>query len=558
MNEILKGTAISGGIAIEKIHFYNKNHSDIKIRKVLDIEAEIARYEDAKAKAAAQLEALYIKALAEVGDEEALIFAIHQMLLEDGEYNNSVKQVIEVQGLNAEYAVYVTYEKYAFMFNAMDNDYLKARSMDIKDISQRILNVLMNHTFGAVLDRPCIIMANELTPSETVQMDKKMLLGFITQNDSVNSHTAILSRTMNVPAVSEITVDSKYDGKMAIVDGIKGTVIIDPDEATLKTYRMLLEKEAEKKQQLLAYKGRETINTLGKKVHLYANIGSVDDVEAVLENDAEGVGLLRTEFLYMEEHDFPSEEIQFKVYRQIAEKMGDKKVIIRTLDIGADKQADYFGLSPEINPALGVRGIRYCILNPEVFKTQLRALYRASAYGNISIMFPMITSVWEIRTIKQMIAQIKEELDNEGHSYKDVALGIMIETPAAVMLADALAEEVDFFSIGTNDLIQYTLAVDRQNSNLDKFYDDQHIGVMRMIRMTVEHAHTAGIWCGICGELAADTSLTDYFMKIGVDELSVAPAQVLSMRQIIVEGQYEESTFSYGSHHKDMLQYSQK
>ena len=554
MEQILKGTVISGGITIGQIHFYNKNHTDIKIRKVADIPAEIARYEAANAQAVQQLEQLYEKAVADVGEDEALIFAIHQMLLGDQDYNNSIKQIIEFQGLNAEYAVYVTYEKYAFMFNAMDNEYMKARSMDIKDISQRILNILMENMPSHQMDVPSILMADELTPSETVQMDKSMLLGFITKNDTVNSHTAILSRTMNVPAVSGIEINASYDGKMAIIDGIDGCVIIEPDEETKATYEKKMAREAKRQEKLKAYIGRETINTLGKKVNLFANIGSMDDMQAVLDLDAEGIGLLRTEFLYMEEHEFPSDELQFDVYRRIALMMGDKKVIIRTLDIGADKQADYFGLAAEMNPALGVRGIRYCILNPDVLKTQLRAIYRASVYGNISIMLPMISSVWEVHFVKQLIVQVKEELDREGIAYKDVELGIMIETPAAVMLGDALAKEVDFFSIGTNDLVQYTLAVDRQNPNLERFYDDQHIGVMRMIKMTVDYAHAAGIWCGICGELASDPSLTDYFMKIGVDELSVAPAQVLSMRQRIVEGDYEKSTFSYGSHHQDMIE----
>ncbi len=553
MERILKGTVISGGITIGQICFYNKNHTDIQIRKVADVQGELARYEAANAQAVQQLEQLYEKAVADVGEDEAMIFAIHQMLLADQEYNNSIKQIIELQGLNAEYAVYVTYEKYAFMFDAMDNEYMKARSMDIKDISQRILNILMGRAATRVLSTPSVLMADELTPSETVQMDKSMLLGFVTKNDTVNSHTAILARTMNVPAVSGIEINPMYDGKTVIIDGIEGQVILEPDAQTIEFYKEKMVLETKRRELLKAYIGRETINTFGKKVHLYANIGSMDDVSTVLEQDGEGIGLLRTEFLYMEESDFPSEEKQLDVYRRIALLMEDKKVVIRTLDIGADKQTDYFGLAHEANPALGVRGIRYCILNPEVLKTQLRAIYRASAYGNISIMLPMITSVWEIRSIKQLIAQVKVELDEENITYKDVELGIMIETPAAVMLSDALANEVDFFSIGTNDLVQYTLAADRQNPNLERFYDDQHIGVMRMIKMTVENAHAAGIWCGICGELASEPTLTDYFMEIGVDELSVAPAQVLSMRQRIVEGDYEKSTFSYGSHHQDMI-----
>lgn len=533
--EIIQGKAIFGGIAIGPISFFAKEQKQVKRTKVEDTEAEIARYESALATAIEQLGALYEKALKEVGESEAQIFEVHQMMLEDDDYNDSVKNIITSQGLNAEYAVATTGDNFSTMFAAMDDEYFQARAVDVKDISERIINILMGIGEAKVSDEPSIIVAEDLAPSETVQMDKSKLLGFVTRLGSSNSHTAILARTMNIPALIQVDIKEEWNGKQAIIDGFSGKFIIEPEADVLEEYQKKQAEQQERRRLLAEQKGKPTVTKNGKAIKLFANIGSVSDLQSVMENDAAGIGLFRSEFLYLESETYPTEEEQFKAYKMVAETMAGKKVIIRTLDIGADKQVDYFELDKEENPAMGLRAIRICLTRPEIFKTQLRALLRASAFGNIAVMYPMIISVEEVRKIKAIMEEVKAELDEAGIPYGNVEQGIMIETPAAVILSDLLAKEVDFFSIGTNDLTQYTLAIDRQNAKLDEFYNPHHEAVLRMIQMVVENAHKAGIWAGICGELGADLELTDRFMEMGVDELSVSPTFIYPVRQKIRE-----------------------
>lgn len=533
--EIIQGKAIFGGIAIGPISFFAKEQKQVKRTKVEDTEAEVARYEAALATAIEQLGALYEKALKEVGESEAQIFEVHQMMLEDDDYNDSVKNIITSQGLNAEYAVATTGDNFSTMFAAMDDEYFQARAVDVKDISERIINILMGIGEAKVSDEPSIIVAEDLAPSETVQMDKSKLLGFVTRLGSSNSHTAILARTMNIPALIQVDIKEEWNGKQAIIDGFSGKFIIEPEADVLEEYQKKQAEQQERRRLLAEQKGKPTVTKNGKAIKLFANIGSVSDLQSVMENDAAGIGLFRSEFLYLESDTYPTEEEQFKAYKMVAETMAGKKVIIRTLDIGADKQVDYFELDKEENPAMGLRAIRICLTRPEIFKTQLRALLRASAFGNIAVMYPMIISVEEVRKIKAIMEEVKAELDEAGIPYGNVEQGIMIETPAAVILSDLLAKEVDFFSIGTNDLTQYTLAIDRQNAKLDEFYNPHHEAVLRMIQMVVENAHKAGIWAGICGELGADLELTDRFMEMGVDELSVSPTFIYPVRQKIRE-----------------------
>ena len=535
----IKGKSVFGGVSIGKIMFYKRNEKVIKRTHVDDVDAEWKRFCDAKDTAVSQLKELYDKAIEDVGEANAMIFEIHQMMLEDLDYLESIENIIRTQEVNAEFAVATTADNFAQMFAAMDDAYMQGRAADVKDVSERVLDILCGVSGGMKeMTEPCIIAADDLAPSETVQLDKSKVLGFATMYGSSNSHTAILARTMNIPAVIGLGEDllTKYDGKMAVIDGFTGMLYIDPDEETMKVMEEKRAKDQEQKALLEQLKGKENVTKSGQKINVYANIGNVSDVGAVLKNDAGGIGLFRSEFLYLENSDFPTEEQQFAVYKQVAENMAGKKVIIRTLDIGADKQVDYFGLDKEENPALGYRAIRICLTRKEIFKTQLRALYRAAMFGNISIMFPMIISVAEVHEIKAIIAEVKEELKNEGIPFKDdVELGVMIETPASVMISRELAKEVDFFSVGTNDLIQYTLAIDRQNQSLDAFFDAHHIAVLRMIYQTVQNAHKAGIWCGICGELGADSDLTELFLAMGIDELSVSPGRLLTIRRLICE-----------------------
>lgn len=530
------GKSIFKGIAIGKILFYQKGEQPVKRVKIEDTAEQIKRYEDARAKAAEQLQGLYEKALKEVGEANAAVFEVHQMMLEDDDYIDSVVNIIETQQVNAEFAVATTGDNFAKMFAEMEDDYFKARAADVKDISERMVNILSgNESGGAIGDEPVIVVAEDLAPSETVQMDKEKLLAFVTRLGSANSHTAILARTMNIPALIEVDIKEEWNGKMAVVDGYTGTFYIDPDEETLKKMQEKKEEDIKARELLQELKGKEDITVDGKHIKLYANIGGVKDVTSVLANDAAGIGLFRSEFLYLEADNYPDEEAQFQAYKTVAENMAGKKVIVRTLDIGADKQVDYFNLEHEENPAMGYRAIRICLDRRDIFRTQLRALLRASAYGNIGIMYPMIISVDEVKEIKKIVESIKAELTEKGIEYGEVEQGIMIETPAAVMISDLLAEEVDFFSIGTNDLTQYTLAIDRQNSKLDNIYDSHHPAVLRMIQKTIENGHKAGCWVGICGELGADMTLTETFLKMGIDELSVSPTFVLPIRKLIRE-----------------------
>ena len=536
--EVYQGKSVFGGIAIGRISVHKKDEQQVKRVRIEDSEQEILRYRQAKPTAMEQLQGLYQKALKEVGEANAAIFEIHQMMLEDDDYNESVENIIRMQQVNAEYAVASTGDNFAQMFSAMDDDYMRARSADVKDISERVLSVLGGRATGiAASGEPVIIVADDLAPSETVQLNKDLVLSFVTVHGSVNSHTAILARTMSIPALigTAIPLTDDIDGKVGIVDGKNGCIYVDPDEDTLGRMQQLKLEEQEKKELLQTLKGRENITIDGKKIMLYANIGNSKDLAAVLQNDAGGIGLFRSEFIYLERDTFPTEEEQFQIYRTVAETMAGKPVIIRTLDIGADKKCDYFEMEPEENPAMGCRAIRICLTRPEIFKTQLRALFRASAFGNISIMYPMIISVDEVRKIKTIVAEIRQELTEQGVTFGEPKQGIMIETPAAVMMSEELAKEVDFFSIGTNDLTQYTLAIDRQNPKLDAFYDPHHPAVLRMIQMVVENAHKAGIWAGICGELGADTTLTRRFLAMGVDELSMSPGSILPVRKIILE-----------------------
>ena len=537
--QVYSGKSVFGGIAIGKISVYKKNEQQVKRVRTEDTKGELARYEAAKAAAVEQLQELYQKALKEVGEANAAIFEIHQMMLDDGDYNESVENIIETQKVNAEYAVAVTGDNFAQMFRAMDDDYMRERAADVKDISERVLSVLHGgQKRKVVTDEPVIIVADDLAPSETVQLEKDMVLSFVTVHGSVNSHTAILARTMAIPALigtEELPLDNTVDGKLAVVDGLNGKIYVEPDAQTLEEMQKRQQAEQEKKELLQLLKGKENVTLDGKKIMLYANIGNIKDLATVIQNDAGGIGLLRSEFIYLEKDNYPMEEEQFSIYKTAVETMAGKRVIIRTLDIGADKQCEYFGMDKEENPALGYRAIRICLTRPEIFKTQLRALFRASAYGNLAIMYPMITSLWEVKRIKEIVEEVKAELTAEQLEFGNPQQGIMIETPAAVMMSGELAKEVDFFSIGTNDLTQYTLAIDRQNPKLDKFYDAHHPAVLSMIRMTVENAHKAGIWAGICGELGADTSLTKEFLEMGVDELSVSPGSILPIRKIILE-----------------------
>ena len=534
--EKFEGKSILKGVAIGKIHYYSKGEQVVQRVSVEDTEAELQRYETAKETALEQLHELYEKALKEVGEVNAAIFDVHAMMLEDDDFNDSIRNTISSQKVNAEYAVATTGDNFAKMFEEMDDEYFRARSADIKDISERVVSVLHGATAkNALGDEPVILAAKDLAPSETVQMDKTKLLGFVTEFGSSNSHTAILARTMNIPALIGIPVDEKLEGRTAVIDGVTATLILDPDEETLKLYQEKKQEEERQRELLQELKGKEDVTLDGKHIRLYANIGSVGDTAKVLANDADGIGLFRSEFLYLEKSDYPTEEEQFQAYKTVAQNMAGKKVIIRTLDIGADKQVDYFHLDHEDNPAMGYRAIRICLDREEIFRTQLRAILRASAYGNIGIMYPMIISVDEVRKCREILEQVRRELERQDIPVGEIEQGIMIETPAAAMISDLLAEEVDFFSIVTNDLTQYTLVIDRQNAKLDSIYDSHHPAVLRMIRMVVENGHKSGCWVGICGELGADTTLTGEFLRMGIDELSVTPASVLPIRKIIRE-----------------------
>ena len=541
---IYEGKAVFEGVAIGKLSVYKKAEQFVKREKIEDPEAEISRYEEARNTAVMQLQVLYDKAVKEVGESGAEIFEAHQMMVEDGDFIDSVENIIRTQMVNAEFAVAETGDNFRKMFLDMEDEYFRGRAADIKDISERIINVLMGVGDGGIKsDEPVIVVADDLAPSETVQMDKDKILSFVTVHGSANSHTSILAKTMSIPAIigCDIPLTDEMDGREAIVDGFEGKVYVDPDEETLAEKQKIVEKELEKKSLLEQLKGRENITLDGQKINIYANIGNTKDLGLALKNDAGGIGLFRSEFIYLGSDNYPTEDEQFAIYKQVAETMAGKKVIIRTLDIGADKQADYFELPAEENPALGLRAIRICLTRPEIFKTQLRAILRASAFGKISIMFPMIISVDEVKKIKEIVAGVKAELDAAGAPYdKDIELGVMIETPASVMIAEDLAKEVDFFSVGTNDLTQYTLAIDRQNQSLDEFYDSHHPAIMKMLKIIVDAAHKGGAWAGICGELGSDLSLTKEFLAMGYDELSVSPGRILPLRKVVLETNVSE------------------
>lgn len=536
---ILKGKGVFGGIAFGKISIYNREEFEIKRYRVEDTDSEIRRYESAKKIAIVQLQSLYEKALQEVGETNAMIFQIHQMMLEDLDYCESIINIIKNQNVNAEYAVGTTSDNFSEMFSSMDDSYMKERAADVRDVSKRLLKILADSLENVVsFNEPSIIAADDLAPSETVQLDKNKVLGFVTMRGSSSSHTAILARTMNIPAIIGVgsQLKDEFDGCEAIIDGYAGDVYINPDHATIQKMREKQEAKERQAALLLELKGRENITLDGKHIEIFANIGNSSDVGAVLQNDAGGIGLFRSEFLYLENDDYPSEDQQFAVYKDVAEKMSGKKVIIRTLDIGADKQVDYFEMPHEENPAMGYRAIRMCLDRLDIFKTQLRALYRASAFGKIAIMFPMIISVDEVKKIKEIIKVVKRELEEDEIQFSnDVELGIMIETPAAAIISDDLAKEVDFFSIGTNDLSQYTLAIDRQNDKLTSIFDSHHKAILRLIKFVADNAHKNGIWVGICGELGADESLTETFLSMGIDELSVSPPYVLGIRKKVIE-----------------------
>lgn len=536
--QVFQGKSASGGVAIGKIFLYQKGEQQVKRLHVEDTEAELARLREAAKEAAEQLQKLYETSVKSIGESGAAIFEVHRMMLEDEGFVGAMENTITTQSVNAEYAVAAAADNFSKMFSEMDDEYMRARGADIKDVAERLLSVLSGGNGGMQkLTEPSVVLADDLMPSETVQLDPKLVLAFVTVHGSLNSHTAILARTMNIPALVGLSVPlvPEWNGKTAVVDGAEGTFCIDPTEEYLEKMEGRRKQEQEKRELLQTLKGKETVTKDGKKIRLYANIGSNRDLGMVLENDAEGIGLFRSEFLYLEKEDYPTEEEQFSVYKTVAETMAGKKVIIRTLDIGADKQAPYFHLKKEENPAMGLRAIRICLTRPDIFKTQLRAVFRAAAYGDLAIMYPMIISVEEVRKIRSLAEEAKRELEAEKLPYGNVEQGIMIETPAAVMVSGELAKEVDFFSIGTNDLTQYTLAIDRQNTELDGFYDAHHPAVLKMIRMVVENAHKAGIWAGICGELGADTSLTEEFLRMGVDELSVSPGKILPIRRIVRE-----------------------
>ena len=535
---VCQGKSVLKGIAIGKIYLYEKQEYVLEQKQVADAEAEVARFEAAKETAIGQLDDLYEKALAEAGEEQAMIFDVHKMMLDDGDYLDAITGLIRSEKVNAEYAVHTTGEQFAAVFASMDDDYMKARSADVKDISGRVIRILAGIGDGSIAsEEPVILLADDLTPSETVSLDKSKILAFVTCHGSANSHTAILARSMNIPALVQTDVGllKEYHGMDAVVDGLDGKLYLDPEEAVLAELVQKKEACGRERAELEKLIGLDNVTRDGRKINVYANIGSPEDVDKVLLNDAGGIGLFRSEFLYLGREDYPSEEEQFEIYKEVLSRMEGKKVIIRTLDIGADKQVDYFKLPKEENPAMGYRAIRICLDRIDVFKTQLRAIYRASVYGTAAIMFPMIISVKEILRIKEIVEEVKAELTAAGVEIAPVELGIMVETPAAVMISEELAKEVSFFSIGTNDLTQYTLAIDRQNQSLDTIYDSHHPAVLRMIQMTIENGHKGGAWVGICGELGADTTLTKTFVDMGIDELSVSPTYVLGLRKAIRE-----------------------
>lgn len=541
--QYFQGKSVYKGIVMGPVAVLKKNDYQVKRARIEDPEAEVKRVKEAVEVSKKQLGRLYDKAVREVGEASAAIFEVHQMMLEDEDYLESMENMIRTELVNAEYAAAATGDNFAEMFAAMDDEYMKARSADVKDISERLVRNLSGEGDNDLSSmEPSIIVADDLSPSETVQMDKEKILAFVTVHGSTNSHTAILARMMNIPALIGVPMDlnSLKTGMMAVVDGFSGQVIFEPEEDVQKETEKRMQEEAEKQKLLEELKGKENITPDGRKINIYANIGSVGDLGYVMENDAGGIGLFQSEFLYLGRNDFPTEEEQFQAYKQAVQTMAGKKVIIRTLDIGADKQVEYFNLGKEENPALGYRAIRICLKQPEIFKAQLRALFRAAVYGNLSVMYPMITSTEEVEKIYAIVAEVEEELKAQEVQYKIPEQGIMIETPAAVMISDRLAEMVDFFSIGTNDLTQYTLAIDRQNEQLDDFYNPHHEAVLRMIRMVVENAHKCGKWAGICGELGADLTLTEQFVRMGVDELSVAPSMILKLRKIVREMKAEE------------------
>ena len=541
--QCFQGKSVYKGIAMGPIVVLKKNDYQVKRIRIEDTEAEVKRMDEALKASQEQLQKLYDKAVREVGEASAAIFEVHQMMLEDEDYLEAIQNMIRTEQVNAEYAVAVTGDNFAEMFASMDDDYMKARSADIKDISERLVRNLSGQGDVDLSEiEPSVIVADDLSPSETVQMDKDKILAFVTVHGSTNSHTAILARMMNIPALIGVKMDLEafQSGMTAVVDGFQGMVTFDPDEETKAQTETKIQEEAEKLKLLQELKGKENITLDGRKINIYANIGSVGDIGYVMENDAGGIGLFRSEFLYLGRNDFPTEEEQFQAYKQAVQMMAGKKVIIRTLDIGADKQVDYFNLGNEDNPAMGYRAIRICLRQPKIFKTQLRALLRAAVYGNLSIMYPMITSTEEVKKIYEIVAEVEEELKAQEIQYKIPEQGIMIETPAAAIISDKLAEMVDFFSIGTNDLTQYTLAIDRQNEKLDEFYNPHHEAILRMIQMVVDNAHKCGKWAGICGELGADATLTEQFVRMGLDELSVAPSMVLKLRKIVREMKVEE------------------
>lgn len=532
------GKSVYGGIAIGPIKVIKKDNSQVKRIHITDTESEVNRFVQAKQNSKEQLEKLYEKAVLEVGEANAAIFDIHNMMLDDLDYIESIENVIRTQSVNAEYAVALTGDNFSEMFSAMDDDYMKARASDVKDISERIIrNLAKIEDINSSFDESVIIVADDLAPSETVQLDKEKVLSFVTVHGSSNSHTAILAKTMNIPSVINcpVEIDSDIDGAFGIVDGYNGKLYIEPDESIISAMKKRQQEDVEKQKLLFTLKGKSNTTLDGKEIKLYGNIGNLKDLASVFINDGDGIGLFRSEFIYLERNDFPSEEEQFQIYKVAAETLAGKKLIIRTLDIGADKQAGYFNLESEENPAIGYRAIRICLKQPDIFKTQLRAIYRASAFGNISIMYPMIISVDEVKRIKEITEEVKNELKAGGVTFNDVEQGIMIETPAAALISDELAKEVDFFSIGTNDLTQYTLAIDRQNSKIDDFFNPHHPAVLRMIKMVIDNAHKNNIWVGMCGELGADTDLTPVFLKMGIDELSVSPSAILKVRKKIRE-----------------------
>lgn len=535
---VCQGKGVCDGIAIGKIKILKKSESNIKKIHISDIEKEVTRFHNARDNAKKQLRQLCAKAESELGEESAAIFEIHSMMIEDSDYIESIENIIKAQEINAEYAVLKTGENFFEMFSSMDDDYMKSRSIDVKDISDRIIKNLLNtdNDENKLYDKS-IIFAEDLVPSETVRIDKDKVLSFVTINGSSNSHTAILARTLSIPSIvsCNINLDSKFDGKTAIVDGFTGEIYIDPDSVTIEKMKTKMKETDLQREQLNTLKGKENITVDGKKVKLYANIGNIRDIASVLTNDGNGIGLFRSEFIYLERNKFPTEEEQFCIYKKAAETMGRNKIIIRTLDIGSDKKADYFNLKKEENSAMGYRAIRICLKEPEIFRTQLRAIYRASIYGNISVMYPMITSIEEVKKIKDIAKEVRNELENEGVKIGNVEQGIMIETPAAVLISDELAKEVDFFSIGTNDLTQYTLAIDRQNEKLDDFYNPYHKSVLKMIKMVIDNAHKNNIWAGICGELGADINITELLLAFGIDEISVSSSAILKVRKKIRE-----------------------